>query len=158
MQELLSRGLIEPAYGAWSSPVGFVRLKDGSWRFCVNYRRLNAVTQDAYPFRGIDESLDAMACSQYFSTLDLVSGYWQVYLDKDAQEKLAFTTRSGLWQWKVLLGLTSAPATFQRLMKRVLQGLHWKTLLLYLDDVVVMAPTFEQHMQSLEEVLTRLRQ
>ena len=75
--------------------------KDGKWRFCVDYQRLNAVTeQDAYPLPQIDESLDALAGSQYFSTLDLVSGYWQVPLDKDAREKSAFITHSGLSKWR----------------------------------------------------------
>ena len=126
MQDLLARGIIKPAHGAWSSPVVLVRKKDQSWRFCVDYRKLNAVTlQDAYPLPRIDESLDALAGSKYFSTLDLTSGYWQVLLDADGQEKSAFTTRSGLWKWKVLpFGLTSAPATFQRLMEQVLHGLH----------------------------------
>ena len=160
VQALLKQGLIEPGSGAWSSPVVLVRKKDGSWRFCVDYRRLNAVTQqDAYPLPRIDESLDALTGSRYFSTLDLVSGYWQVPLDEDAREKSAFATRSGLWKWKVLpFGLTSAPATFQRLMEQVFQGLHWKTLLLYLDDVIVIAPDFETHLRRLEEVLKRLRQ
>jgi hypothetical protein len=80
-------------------------------------------------------------------------------LDEEARERSAFITRSGLWQWKVLpFGLTSAPATFQRLMERVLQGLHWKTLLLYLDDVIVIAPDFQTHLQRLGEVLGRLQQ
>jgi hypothetical protein len=137
-----------------------VRKKDGAWRFCVDYRRLNSLTQqDAYPLPRIDESLDALAGSRYFSTLDLVSGYWQVPLDQEAQERSAFITRSGLWQWKVLpFGLTSAPATFQRLMERVLQGLHWRTLLLYLDDVIVIAPDFPTHLERLGEVLDRLQQ
>ena len=90
VQELLKQGLIEPSTGAWSSPVVLVRKKDNSWRFCIDYRRLNAVTQqDAYPIPRIDESLDALAGSRHFSTLDLTSGYWQVPLDPDAQEKAA---------------------------------------------------------------------
>ena len=156
--DLLEKGLIEPANGAWSSPVVMVRKKDGGWRFCVDYRQLNAITQqDAYPIPRIDESLDALAGSRFFSTLDLTSGYWQVPMDQEAQERSAFTTRSGLWKWKVLpFGLTSAPATFQRLMESVLQGLHWKTLLLYLDDIIVIAPDFETHLARLEEVFRRL--
>ena len=156
--DMLKKGLIEPTTSAWSSPVVLVRKKDGSWRFCVDYRKLNAATQyDAYPLPRIDESLDALAGSRFFSTLDLASGYWQVPLTDDAQEKSTFTTRSGLWKWKVLpFGLTSAPATFQRLMESVLQGLHWKTLLLYLDDIIVIAPTFEIHVNRLEEVFQRL--
>ena len=160
VKKLLEQGMIEPSTGAWSSPVVLVRKKDQSWRFCIDYRRLNAVTaSDAYPLPRIDESLDALSGAKFFSTLDLTSGYWQVPLDNDAREKSAFITRSGLWQWKVLpFGLTSAPATFQRLMERVLHGLHWKTLLLYLDDVIVIAPDFESHLERLEEVLGRLRQ
>lgn len=159
IQKLQHQGQIEPASGAWSSPVVLVKKKDGSWRFCVDYRRLNAVTQyDAYPLPRIDESLDALSGSQYFSTLDLMSGYWQVPLDEDAKEKSTFCTRNGLWRWKVLpFGLTSAPATFQRLMERVLQGLHWKTLLLYLDDVIVIGNNFDNHLCRLREVLARLR-
>ena len=80
-----------------------VRKKNGKWRFCIDCRRLNAVTeQNAYPLTRIDDSLGALFGSHYFSTLDLVSGYWQVPLDAEAQEKSAFLTRSGLWKWKVL--------------------------------------------------------
>ena len=79
-------------------------------------------------------------------------------LSEDAREKSAFTTRNGLWRWKVLpFGLTSAPATFQRLMEKVLHGLHWKTLLLYLDDIIVISHDFDSHVERLEEVLKRLR-
>lgn len=159
IQQLTHQGIIEPATGAWSSPVVLVKKKDGSWRFCVDYRRLNAVTvHDAHPLPRIDESLDALAGSQYFSTLDLMSGYWQVPLDEDARDKAAFCTRGGLWRWKVLpFGLTAAPATFQRLMERVMHGLHWKSLLLYLDDVIVIGKDFQDQYEHLKEVLTRLR-
>jgi len=89
--------------------------------------------------------------------LDLLSGYWQVPLSLDAQDKAAFITRNGLWKWKVLpFGLTFAPATFQRLIEQVLSGLHWKTLLIYLDDVIVMSPDFPTHVSRLREVFDRL--
>jgi len=159
VHDLLDHGLIEPAHSAWSSPVALVRKKDGSWRFCVDYHKLKSVTiQDAYPLPQIDESLDALAGSKYFSMLDLLSKYWQVPLSPDAQEKAVFITRDGLRKWKVLpFGLTSAPATFQRLMEQVLSGLHWKTLLIYLDDVIMISPDFQTHVSHLREVFERLR-
>jgi len=106
-------------------------------------KTLDCSVQDAYPLLRIDESLDALAGSKYFSTLDLLSRYWQFPLSPDAQEKAAFITRDGLWKWKVLpFGLTSAPATFQRLMEQVLSGFQWKTLLIYLDNVIMIFPDF----------------
>ena len=159
VQDLVKKGMIEPAESAWSSPVVLVRKKDSTWRLCVDYRRLNEVTkQDAFPLPRIDDSLDALSGSVYFSTLDLVSGYWQVPLDEEAQDKSAFVTRGGLWKWKVLpFGLTSGPSTFERLMERALSGLQWKILLLYLDDVVVFSTDFDSHLQRLGVVLERLR-
>lgn len=159
VKSLLDKNLIQPAQSAWSSPVVLVKRKDGKWRFCIDYRRLNAVTQpDVFPLPRIDESLEALSGSKYFSTLDLISGYWQVPLSKEAKDKSTFITRNGLWSWNVLpFGLTSAPATFQRLMENVLHGLHWKTLLLYLDDIIVIAPDFDSHLLRLEEVFQRLR-
>ena len=87
-----------------------------------------------------------------------MSGYWQVPLDQDAKEKSAFVTRGRLWQWKVLpFGLTSAPVTFERLMEKVLKGLQWQTLLLYLDDVIIFSKDFESHLERLAEVCQRFR-
>jgi len=159
VRDLLGRSLIEPPHSTWSSPVVLVQKKDGSWRFCVDYRKLNSVTiQDTYPLPRIDESLDALAGSKYFSTLNFLSSYWQVPLGPDAQEKATFITRDGLQKWKVLpFELTSAPATFQRLMEQVFSGIHWKTLLIYLDDVIVISPDFETHVSCLQEVFERLR-
>jgi len=124
VQDLLNRDLIEPGHEAWSSLVVLVRKKDGSWRFCVDYCRLNSVTiQDAYPLPKIDKSVDALAGSKFFSMLDLLNGYRQMPLSPEAQDKAAFITRNGLLKWKVLpFGLTSAPATFQRLIEQVLSG------------------------------------
>jgi len=159
VQDLLDQDLIEPAHGAWSSSVVLVKKRDSSWRFCVSYRRLNSVTiQDAYPLPWIDKSLDALTGSKYFSTLDLISGYWQVPHSPDAQDKAAFITCNGLWKWKVLpFGLTSAPATFQQLMEQVLSRLHWKTRLIYLEDVIFISPDFSTHVSCLWEVFDHLR-
>jgi len=156
---LQAQGLISEGKGAWSSPVVLVKKRDGTWRFCVDYRKLNEVTsKDAYPLPRIDDSLDTLGKSTVFSTLDLTSGYWQVELDADANEKAAFVTRSGLYEWEVLpFGLTSAPSTFERLMETALSGLNWKTLLIYLDDIIVFAPDVDTHIHRLEEVFYRLQ-
>ena len=88
----------------------------------------------------------------------MTSGYGQVPFDADAPEKSTFATRSGLWKWKALsFGLTSTPATFQRLIEQVLLGLYWKTLLLYLEDVIVISPDFDSYLQRLEEVFRQLQ-
>ena len=139
VQRMLKQGIIEPSCSPWSSPIVLVRKKDGSLRFCIDYRKLNSVTKkDSYPLPRIDDSLDALGGAKWFSTLDLASGYWQVKMHPDDKEKTAFTTSSGLYQFNVLpFGLTNAPATFQRLMEHLLAGLQWHTCLLYLDDIIV---------------------
>ena len=157
---LLSEGLITRSNSPWSSPIVLVGKKDGTKRLCVDYRQLNLVTtKDAYPLPRIDESLDALGGARWFSTLDLASGYWQVGLDDDAARKSAFSTTSGLYEWKVLpFGLCNAPSTFERLMESVLAGLHWETLLIYLDDVIVYASSIETMTSRLRTVFQRFRE
>ena len=105
----------------------------------------------------MDDILDSLFGSQWFSTLDLRSGYWQVEGDPTDREKTAFTTPYGLYQFKVMpFGLSNAPSTFQRLMELILAGLHWETCLIYLNDVVVFGRTWEEHMLRIREVLSRL--
>ena len=133
VEEMRRQGVIEPSHSPWTSPIVLVTKKDGSTRFCIDYRRLNKITKrDSYPLPRVDTTLDAINGSSWFLTLDLKSGYWQVKMESDDKEKTAFTTGEGLWQFIVMpFGLLNAPATFERLMERVLQGLPWTICLVY---------------------------
>lgn len=122
--EMLEKEVVEPSMSPWAFPIVLIRKKDGSNRFCVDFRKLNDVTcKDAYPLPRIDTTLDTLAGSKWFSTLDFLSGYWQVQIEEEDQSKTTFCTTEGLFQFKVMpFGLCIAPATFQRLMDLVLAG------------------------------------
>ena len=159
VQDMLKRDIIEPSNSPWASPVVLVKKKDGSTRFCVDYRALNDVTiKNSWPLPRTDDCFDALTGSQWFSTLDLCSGYWQVEMSEQDKPKTAFTTGKGLYQFRVMsFGLCNAPATFERLMEGVLAGLPWEICLLYLDDVIVHAPTVAEEFTRLQTVFQRLR-
>lgn len=160
LKGMLDNGVVKESASPWASPVVLVKKKDGSWRFCVDYRKLNAVThKDAFPLPRIEESLTHLKESAWYSTLDLASGYWQVEVDPRDREKTAFTTPVGLFQFERMpFGLCNAPATFQRLMQRCLGGQVNDFLLIYLDDIIVYSPCFDSHLQHLEEVFEKLYQ
>ena len=152
VQQMLSSNVIRPLNSPWTSPVVMVRKKDGSLRFCVDFRQLSAATyKDAHPLPRIDDLLDALHRAKWFSTLDLKSGYWQVPIVEQDKGKTAFRTSSGqLFEFnQVSFGLCNAPATFSRLMDRVLASLHWETCLFYLDDIIVFSSTWEEHLARL---------
>ena len=151
--------VIEPSHSPWASPVVLVKKKDGSLRFCVDYRQLNSITKkDSYPLPRVDDLLDSLSDARWFSMLDLWCGYWQVELNPVDREKTAFSTTHGLYQFRVMpFGLCNAPSTFQRLMELVLAGLRWEICLAYLDDVVVIGRTWDEHLKRLRSVLGRLR-
>ena len=129
VEDLLQRGVMKKSNSPWSSPLVLVTKKDGSQRFCVDYRLVNAATvKDGYPLPRIDDSLSALSRAKWFSTLDLASGYWQVPMDPASSDKAAFVTTSGLYEWTVMpFGLTSSPSTFERLMELILAGLRFET-------------------------------
>ncbi len=159
VEEMSTQGVIQPSTSPWASPIVLVTKKDGSTRFCVDYRRLNSVTKkDVHPLPRIDDTLDSLANQKYFTTLDLASGYWQVGMEQQSQEKTAFITHSGLYEFLVMpFGLCNAPATFQRLMEVVLHGLVRKVCLVYLDDILIIGRSFEEHLMNLRQVFNRLR-
>jgi len=159
LDEMLETGVIEPSYSPWRSPVCMAKKKDGSFRFCIDYRRLNAVTEkDAYPVPHVKDALDSFHGAKYFATIDLLSGYWQIGMTERAKHCSAFCTRRGLFQWtRMPFGLTNAPSTFCRLMENIFHDLLYNICICYLDDINVYAATPEQLIDHLNKVFTRLR-
>ena len=127
---------------------------------CIDYRKVNEITRkDTYPIPRVDDTLDTLAGSTWFSTLDLKSGYWQVKVAEEHWEKTAFYTQESLFEFNVMpFGLCNAPATFQRLMNVVLAGLQWTSCLVYIDDIIVVGSTFDLHLCNLQKVFERLKQ
>ena len=152
IDDMLERDVIVPSVSPWAAGVVLAKKKDGTTRLCVDYRQLNDATlKDAYPLPRIDESLDHLSGAQWFSTLDLCSGYWKVELEPEDKAKIAFVTKRGLFQFNVMpFGLCNAPATFERLMETVLSGLQWDICLIYLDDIIVVAKTYEEMLKNLQ--------
>ena len=160
VEDLVTRKLVEPSSASWSSPVVMVRKKNGSYRLCVDYRRLNDVTiKDAYPLPIIDTTLRSLSGSAWFSTLDLSSGFWQVPLSKEASDKSTFVTKRGLWKFNVLpMGMSNSPGTFQRMMDLFLQGLSPEACYVYLDDIIALGTTAKENIDNLCKIFSRLRQ
>ena len=149
VERMVQLGVVRPSQSPWSSPTVMVRKKDGSWRFCIDFRKLNSVTHcDAYPLPRIDSTLDTLKGSTLFTTLDLASGFWQVEVQEEDKEKTAFSTSKGHYEFnKMPFGLTNAPATFQRLMECVLAGITDNECLIYIDDIIILfSQSFKVHL------------
>ena len=159
VETMLNSDIIEPSNSPWCSPVVLVAKKDGSRRFCVDYRKLNEVTRkDVYPLPRCEEILHALSGAEYFTHLDLVRGYWQIGAKEEDREKTAFSTPNSHYQFKWMpFGLTNAPATFQRTMNTILHDLNWLDCLVYQHDIIIFAGTLEEHHWKLESVLERLQ-
>ena len=161
LQKLLDTGIIKPSASPWASPVVLVRKSNGSLRFCIDYRQLNLRTvKDSYALPRIDELIDNLAGNTYFSSLDMRSGYYQVEVEDNDQAKTAFTTGPmGFWEFKRMpFGLTNAPATFQRLMERVMGELHMVDCFTFIDDILVPGKNFPDHLDKLRRVFQKIRE
>ena len=157
LDKMLRDGIVEPSKSAWSSPVLLVPKPNGEHRFCVDFRKLNSVSErDAYPLPYISTILDKLGGARYMSSLDLKNAYWQVPLEEKSKQYTAFTVPGrGLFQFTRLpFGLHNAPATFQRLVDQILGDLDF--VFRYIDDVVLITADFESHLKLLEEVFMRL--
>ena len=160
VQEMLQGDVIRNSESPFSSNVVIVRKKDGTIRFCVDFRKLNNRTiKDAYAIPRIEDTLHLLAGTKYFSKLDLRSGYWQVEVAEEDKHKTAFQVGTlGFFEFnRMPFGLCNAPATFQRLMERCMGDMNLRDCLIYLDDIVVFSATFEEHLERLEAVFERLQ-
>src|SRR5438132_14131958 len=156
---MLEMGIIKESSSPWSWPVLLVPKKNSKNRMCVDYRKLNAVTErDNYPLPLINEVLETFGNAKYFSTIDLASGYWQIAMRESDKKKTAFITKFSTYEFNVMpFGLCNAPATFQRLMDNILR-LHIGTIaVVYLDDITVFSPTYKQHIKDLQMIFDTLR-
>ena len=158
IKDMLDLGIIEPSVSEWAAPIVPILKKDGSLRLCVDYRRLNAISQNnAYPMPRIDDLIDQLGRAQFLSTLDLTRGYWQVPMGKASCHKTAFVTPAGQFQFTVMpFGLSGAPSTFQRMMDLLTKDTN-DFAAAYLDDLIIFSDTWEHHMQHLTLILQQLR-
>jgi len=160
VERLLQAGIIEESTSPWRAPILFVRKKDGKLRMCIDYRRLNKHTiANMYPIPIIDEMLDHLQDSEYFTLIDLRSGYHQVLVAEKDREKTAFSTRRGHYHFIGMpFGLRNAPATFQALMNEIFKQFINKSVLVYIDDILIYSPDADTHIHDVEEVLKVLRE
>ena len=161
IQDMLRHNIISPSDSAWSSPVILCKKKSGDFRFVVDYRLLNSQTElTSQVLPVLEDVLDALASSKpkYMTTLDMKNGFFQIKLDPETSHKSGFNSSTGNYSFNRLSqGLSNAPATFQALMHTVFRGDLWKFVLVYVDDILVYSPTFDDHMRHLGEVFRKLR-
>ncbi|CAM5135655.1 unnamed protein product [Natator depressus] len=158
IQTMVELGVIKQSQSEWRSPIVLVPKPDGSHHFCIDFRKVNAISKfDAYPMPRIDELLDRLGTANYITTLDLTKGYWQIPLDPHFREKTAFTTPTGLYQFfQMPFGLHGTPATFQRMTDHLLSP-HITYAATYLDNVVIYSHHWEEHLLRVVVVLWTIR-
>ena len=159
--DMLEAGVIHPSQSLWCNAVVFVRKKDGTLHFCVDFRHLNAwMKKDSYPLPHIQEALESMVRSAHFSSMDFKSGFWQIKMVPELQQYMAFMVGNlGFYEFTHMpFGLCNAPMTFQSLMQNTLSELNLTYCVIYLDDVIVFGHTEEEHLECLRVVFERFRE
>ena len=161
IKNLEENGIIRRCNSAWNAPLVCIWKKEKKdIRLCLDFRALNKVTErNAFPMPNIEDMLDTLNGSKYFSSIDLGSAYYQVELEEDSKKKTAFSTKSGQYCFnRMPFGIAAAPATFQKLMTIVLGELNWKEAVVYMDDILIFAKTRREHKERLGKVLKRIRE
>ena len=158
VQQLLDAKIIRPSKSDWSSPIVFVRKKDGTWRLCIDYRRLNTVTRkDSFPLPDIRDLFDSLQGNCIFSTLDLFAGYYQIPVHPDSVAKTAFVTPTGLFEFlRMPFGVCNGPPTFQRMILTAFANMIGTKCLCYIDDIIVLGKSVTDHLENLKQVFHRL--
>jgi hypothetical protein len=165
VDKLLVKGLIEPSMSLWAPSLVLVKKKQldkegaAQYRVCIDYRPLNAVTvKDSYPTRKCEACLDSLLGSRWYCSMDLMSGYHQVEMEAKDKEKTAFHTEDGLYQWRVMsMGLANSSATFNRVLEQILAGIPPEMCVIYIDDILVHAPSCGEMFERLRVVLERIK-
>lgn len=161
VEDLLAGGVIRPSKSPWASAVVLCRRKNGKLRMCIDYRRLNQRTvRDSHALPRPDDIFDRLHGAKWFSTLHMKSGYHQVELEDDHKQYTAFTLGPlGFYEHnKLPFGLTNSPSEYQRIMQECLGDYHLKICFIYLDDLIIFSSSFEEHLERLELILTRLEE
>ncbi|GJX50304.1 putative reverse transcriptase domain-containing protein [Tanacetum coccineum] len=159
LQELSDKGFIRPSSSPWGAPVLFVKKKDGSFRMCIDYRKLNKLTvKNRYPLPRIDDLFDQLQGSRVYSKIDLRSGYHQLGVWEEDIPKTAFRTRYGHYEFQVMpFGLTNAPAVFMNLMNQVCKPYLDKFVIIFIDDILIYSKSEEEHAEHLKSILELLK-
>ena len=155
---MMEKGVIRESNSEFASPVVLAKKKNGEYRFCIDYRKLNDQTViQPFPIFRMDELLDSIGTAKWFTSLDLESGYHQVRIEENSIDKTAFITKDSLFEWlRMPFGLVNAPYTFQKMMNHIFKEYLWKFAIIYLDDILIFSTSIEKHKEHVKAVFNKI--